>query len=242
MKEWKAFWIWQPTTDPAQPNTYVYFRHVFDWTRRGEAWLRVSADTYYQLFLNGEWVGWGPPMTEPCWKQFDTYDVASRLRPGRNVIAAVVYHYGNGPENIAGYSFQPSRGGFLCQLNGSGDDVVVISDTHWKTLQSPAWLRQVPKIDRMTYMEVFDAGREPAGWLNADFDDSAWPHAERVTINPLVAQWNWNPSPSTVYPWIMLEERSIPYFERRRVETGRLLYAAEVLQRAEPGAWKHRGL
>ena len=111
LTDWKAHWIWQPTEDPGQPNTYVYFRRTFELDAPLEkARLRVSADTCYRLFLNGTLVGWGPVMTEPRWQTFDTYEIGPLLKSGTNVIGAVVYHYGNAPDNPGANTYFWSRG------------------------------------------------------------------------------------------------------------------------------------
>ena len=128
---WQAHWIWQPSAEisggyqrwtesqrPDSPNTYVYFRREFEQsTVPDHCPLRVSADTSYRLFINGSLVGWGPVMTEPRWQTYDTYEAAPFLKSGVNVIGAIVYHFGNGPDNPIRNTFHPSRGGFLCQLD-----------------------------------------------------------------------------------------------------------------------------
>ncbi|HWP39949.1 MAG TPA: alpha-L-rhamnosidase N-terminal domain-containing protein, partial [Tepidisphaeraceae bacterium] len=130
MKDWSAYWVWQQTSDPASPNTYVYFRR--SWQQPApvdRARVRVSADTYYRLFINGRLVGWGPPMSEPRWQRYDEYDAAPFLRRGTNVIGAIVYHYGNGRYNPEGNTFYWSRGGFICQLDLPGQRIQ--TDSSW---------------------------------------------------------------------------------------------------------------
>ena len=233
LTDWKAHWIWQPTEDPGQPNTYVYFRRTFELDAPLEkARLRVSADTCYRLFLNGTLVGWGPVMTEPRWQTFDTYEIGPLLKSGTNVIGAVVYHYGNAPDNPGANTYFWSRGGFLCQLDLDPAAEPLLTDAAWQVLESTAWRRDVPKMDRMTFCELFDAAKEPVGWLEPDFDRQGWQQAVVVT-DPLMKEWAWNPAASVKLPWFQLDERPIPAFVVESRPPQAILYAGEVLERAE---------
>ncbi|HWP40609.1 MAG TPA: trehalase family glycosidase, partial [Tepidisphaeraceae bacterium] len=145
----------------------------------------------------------------------------------------IVYHYGNGRHNPDGNTFYWSRGGFICQLDLPEQRIQ--TDSSWLTRQSRAWKKDVPKIDRMTYSEFFDARLDPHDWLEPDFAPGPdWSPAVVVELDPLVAQWNWNPSPSAVMPWIRLEPRGIPPFQIVCLPEPALLYSGEVLERAEP--------
>ncbi len=230
----QASWIWLKTGDPAHPNTFVYFRREFvAETLSKDARLTVSADMVYHLYLNGEFIGSGPVMTEPRWQTYDTYDVTERIHPGTNVLAAIVHHSGNGPDNPFGNTFYASRGGFLCQLDFDDELPPILSDSSWRVMKASAWKQDVPRIDRMTYSEMFDARLEPAGWMAAGYDVSGWERADMVRLPPLVAEWSWNPHPGAVFPWLKLEPRPIGHFVLQRVESLKLLYSGEVLERAE---------
>ena len=230
----KASWIWLKTSEPASPNTFVYFRREFGaGTLLKGTRLSVSADTVYHVFLNGEFIGSGPVMTEPRWQTYDTYDVTGKVLPGTNVLAAIVHHSGNGPDNAFANTFFASRGGFLCQLDFEEGLHPVLSDSSWKVMRATAWKQDVPRIDRMTYSEMFDARLEPAGWTLNGYDARGWEKAEVVRLPPLVAEWSWNPHPSAVFPWLKLEPRPIDHFVQRKVESLQLLYSGEVLERAE---------
>lgn len=230
----KASWIWIKTSDPASPNAFVYFRRLFQGCASHKtSRLTVSADTAYHLYLNGEFIGSGPVMTEPRWQTYDTYDVTEKIRPGANVLAAIIHHSGNGPDNPSANTFYASRGGFLCQLDFPEEHLPILSDSTWRVMNASAWKQDVPRIDRMTYSEMFDARLEPIGWKLDGFDDSHWEAAEVVRLPPLVAEWSWNPHPSAVFPWLILEPRPIDHFYRKKVESLRLLYSGEVLERAE---------
>lgn len=114
-----------------------------------EARLYMSAAAYGKMTVNGE------PVTEnklePGYTHYDkrnlyaTYDVTKLLRPGENVVAAVL---GNGFYNeiapVATWDFEDARwrdrARMICELYivyGDGTSEVIASDGSWKTATGP---------------------------------------------------------------------------------------------------------
>lgn len=81
------------------PFSRVHFRRAFELPQAVDGPmrvpLRVSADARYLLWVNGAEVGRGPVRSQPRRLRYDEYDIAARLRPGRNVIAVLVTYYGH---------------------------------------------------------------------------------------------------------------------------------------------------
>ncbi len=91
-----ANWIWSDA-DPAERNVLVQFRRTLTLAARpAEARLHVSADTRYLLYVNGVRIGYGPVRNYHTHYEYDTYDVSAHLRPGENVLAVAVSHWGEG--------------------------------------------------------------------------------------------------------------------------------------------------
>ncbi|HEX5482550.1 MAG TPA: hypothetical protein VFZ08_07975, partial [Terriglobia bacterium] len=84
--------IWA-TPGGLEPDNYVYFRRTFSLGEipKLEASVRVSACTEYVLYLNGQKVGFGPPISDPRRRYFDLRNIQPYLRKGQNTIAARVY-------------------------------------------------------------------------------------------------------------------------------------------------------
>ena len=71
------------------------FRRTFDLeTVPAEASARITADSRYVLWVNGQEVGRGPARSQPYRQRYDSYDLAPYLSAGRNVIAVLVTYYG----------------------------------------------------------------------------------------------------------------------------------------------------
>ncbi|HEU0138143.1 MAG TPA: hypothetical protein VFQ79_00455, partial [Bryobacteraceae bacterium] len=91
---WSAHWISVPGTPPSAYGVY-HFRRAFELASKpGSFLIHVSADNRYQLFVNGERTAWGPARGDLFHWRYETVDIAPLLRPGRNVLAAVVWNFG----------------------------------------------------------------------------------------------------------------------------------------------------
>ena len=93
-KVWKAEWI-ASADGPARDASVVYFRKtlVLDQTP-AQLIVDVSADTRFELHVNGKRVGTGPAMGDVHHWRYETYDLAPYLRAGTNQIAAIVWNFG----------------------------------------------------------------------------------------------------------------------------------------------------
>ena len=56
--------------------------------------MRITADSRYELYVNGTFVGHGPVRAWPSPWPVDEYDVRHLLRAGRNVVGVLVTHFG----------------------------------------------------------------------------------------------------------------------------------------------------
>jgi len=204
---WRAHWIWAKNLG-ADANALVYARRGFDlapgWSR---AELHIAADTYYRLHLNGVQVGRGPARSQAFWMSYDSYDVTSLLRSGRNALA------------VEANGHFPPRGAFIAQLEVyAADDAPVLTvatGPDWRVIAAPGWAVKTPHTSHWDASEVFDARRTPAGWTEAEFDDSAW-EAPLDRGKALTA------------PYYQLEPRDIPHLEETERLADAVLEVGEV--------------
>ena len=89
-----AAWIWSDAATRPYHNV-ACFRRTFDLEAAPKAArVAITADSRYELYVNGTWLGFGPARSFPSPWPVDEYDVAALLRPGPNVIAVLGYHPG----------------------------------------------------------------------------------------------------------------------------------------------------
>lgn len=119
----KSNWIWTPDFDDAAAKAqFVLFRRTFelDQEPESEVIVHVSADTRYRLYLNGESISFGPAKSYLSRWYYDTLDIATRLKQGRNVLTAEVLRFSSTHDGCFSMIRSPFAGFILsCQVGVS---------------------------------------------------------------------------------------------------------------------------
>ncbi len=240
--DWKAKWIWD-SGEASPRNVYLCARRAFDANQRDGAshkasWsIRISADSRYRLWVNGEWIGDGPARSFAFNKQYDRYDVSGVVREGRNVIAILAAQYGEGT-----FQYNPSgRAGILVQLeqpnlmissgshehlpDGKIKDTSIVfhadpwlwSDKTWQVRRHPGYLRPTMRIScQMPFEEIFDARGMDDSWITST--EEKLPGFEPAT----------ELGPVGMDPWKKMVPRTVPFYTREPVTPVRLWRAGAV--------------
>lgn len=205
-KQWRSSWIW--AEGAGEETDVVLFRRAFDVPAGGRLMLRVSADSRYRLYVNGEWVSFGPAKGDRYTHYYDVVEVTGPvLRPGRNVVAAEVIHYGTGSGPLS--VWRSPRGAFLLEGDVLDEQdriaAVVDTDASWRAFRLP---RGAFAFQRETFTlfigggETVDGRLLPHGWQLPGFDDADWPAAAIVSATH-------DATYGQLTPW-QLTERTIP--------------------------------
>jgi hypothetical protein len=203
----KPSWIWTEAPLPAR-NAFVRFRRVLG-PASGRLVIRITADSRYWLYVNGEYLGTGPVRSWPRHWKFDEYEVPAASPGSRNVVAVLVNHYGEG-----NFQYIAAKPGLWVDIRGkgAGGAAPARSDAAWRCSPSRANLSRVPRISvQEGFEEQFDA-RLDDDWTAPGYDDSRW--ARAMTVSPSHAR---------------LEPRGIPFLTRDPVVPHRVLRAERVL-------------
>ncbi|MBC8080047.1 MAG: alpha-L-rhamnosidase N-terminal domain-containing protein [Gorillibacterium sp.] len=220
--KWKAAWIWCGKSPNPNSNDMVRFRKTFELPEGVdcELSLKVSADSRYQLYINGHAVGVGPCKGDVHDTYYEEYEVSSLLKPGKNVIAATVLHYASIPSGTSGpvSIYRTSRGGLFVQgsVMAANEELVSLNtDETWCCLPDPSYQivnRSWRTSVWMGGVEEIDGRIQPAGCAKIEYDDKAWETAtviERLgNVHGVLSAWNLAPRPIP-----MLFQRDC-YFER----------------------------
>ncbi len=105
-------WIWTPEPTPPR-NAFVRFRRVVPGAG-GRLILRISADSHYWLYVNGEYIGAGPVRSWPNHWKCDEYELPPSTAPDI-VIAVLVNHIGEG-----NFQYIPAPAGLWVEIKGQG--------------------------------------------------------------------------------------------------------------------------
>ncbi|MDY6914175.1 MAG: family 78 glycoside hydrolase catalytic domain [Planctomycetota bacterium] len=216
----EAAWIWSDEANRIC-NNFVCFRRTIETDGGAEsANLLITADSRYEVYLNGEWLGHGPPRSWPSPWCVDEYDLKGLLKPGRNVIAVLVQHFG-----IGTFQYITADAGLLAQLDWTDRNGThrIFTDESWRCVPHEGYAWPVPEISlQQGWEEQFDARCQPAGdgdWREVAFDDRAWPEASVVR-------------PAGSPPHERFELRDIPMLTRQVIEPACVL-AVEAVRPAE---------
>ena len=87
-----AQWIWR--ADEASPDEFVDFYCTFPGSD-GEWKLNISADSDYNVYINGELVAFGQYADYPFYKVYNEIDVSRYIKKdGENKMLITVWYYG----------------------------------------------------------------------------------------------------------------------------------------------------
>ncbi|MBN1348363.1 alpha-L-rhamnosidase N-terminal domain-containing protein [candidate division KSB1 bacterium] len=155
----KAKWIWRKQASYKTYNQIIIARKVIDLKAVKQATLKITVDSFYRLYINGDWVNDGPCRSWHTHYQYDELDVTSYLKKGENEISVLGWYWGCGTfHNIA------QQAGLLAQLDVTftdGSTKTLITDKSWEVAAAPAWLRNTRKVSiQMEPQEIYDARLE----------------------------------------------------------------------------------
>lgn len=192
-----ASWVWG-AGDARDHNLWRYFRRAFDAPAAiRRATLLITADSAYELHLNGVFLGRGPARGFPFAYGYDIYDVTSALAPGENALAVLAQHLGDHT-----MTYIRGRAGLLCELHietGTGEVLRLGTDASWRTAPCTAFNCAAPRISvQLGFEEQYDARLAEEGWTERGFDDAGWTAAEII-------------GPVGCAPWTKLLPRTIPF-------------------------------
>ena len=155
-------------------NIHTLFRREIDLENGAIqcAGLFITADDYYKLYINGNFVGGGPALAHPRDYHYNGWDVTDLLRDGKtNCIGMHVYY--QGLYNLAFISGDNLQG-MLLQLEielEDGSRRTVVSDQNWRCHQTDAYEGRQLYGYQTAFSEHIDLRRFPAGWSEPGFDD-----------------------------------------------------------------------
>lgn len=157
-------------------DRHILFRKSFELSSDfTDAKIYISADDYYKLYINGEFVAQGPA---PCYHfqyNYNVVDVAKHLKKGKNVIAVHTLYQG-----LINRVWQSgdNRHGLILDLVIDGE-AVVYSDETFKTKPHSGYRETGIYGYDTQFVEEYNSCCEEVGFQNCDYDDSGWEYAKK---------------------------------------------------------------
>jgi alpha-L-rhamnosidase len=215
---WKAQWITHPSASVVEYGVF-HFRKSFELNKQPQEFIvHISADNRYRLFVNGNAVCFGPARSDLEHWAFESIDIASYLKPGKNIIAAVVWNFGE-LKPWAQFSIKTA---FIIQGNSKSEEIVN-TDTSWKVIQNIAYT-PAPASSKETSgqfvvvgpCDKVDASLYPWNWEKPDYNDKMWLTPRTLdTAHPrgVGTDINWELTPRSIP---LMEHKSQRFYSVRR--------------------------
>ncbi|NDP19989.1 MAG: hypothetical protein GZ091_02745 [Paludibacter sp.] len=178
---WPAKWIQAQSGSPKDYAVF-HFRKTFVLdTIPDRLIIHTSGDTRYQLYVNGQLVTWGPLTGDLRHWYYETSDIKSYLKIGKNLIAAVVQNYGSHPPD-ARLTVQT---GFLLTAD---DEKFQFLNTNssWKAIHNTAYSPNfIDKSQINGYYgggsrEIINGANYVWNWQSLSLNDSLWQNAQEI--------------------------------------------------------------
>lgn len=214
-------WIWYPEWDLQDKNEAraVYFRKELKLSESPRAVsVKVTADSRYKLYVNGQLVEVGPSKGDHQIWFYDTLDLAKYLQTGANVVAVIVLRY---PEDKTKGNHSIIRTsvpalyvkGECC--DAKGNVYSLSADDSWKCHVDRQFriVREEEGFAPLMIHEEAYGSKETYGWMETGYQDTAWKHAKpyrHLDVHGAV-------SPGNLYP------RTIPFLYRTRKQFAKIM-------------------
>ncbi len=184
-------------TDETQARLLMFRKTLVLETLPESLFLRISADTRYRLYVNGEFVQYGPSKGDNTVRYYDEMDLAAFLQEGENTVAVWLLHYPADPKhgNHSLFRFAVPRL-FIDGIELSGWKSRVDRTTEFHAEET-----------RFAPLQIHEsAAAEDVSWRTGGFDDSAW--QDCVVSDPGLL-------PAVLLPE-HLSPRTIPFMYRKK--------------------------
>ncbi|HVT97238.1 MAG TPA: hypothetical protein VHE33_06995 [Acidobacteriaceae bacterium] len=209
--KWPASWISSPSASPRAPGVFYFRRELTLTGVPAHYWVHVTADNRFILHVNGKYAGEGPARGDLFHWRFETIDLAPLLHSGSNILAAVVWNFGE----AAPVAQMTNRTGFLMQGDTEAESAVN-TGSNWRVRQE-AGRSELGHAGTHEYYAAGPAekidGRTLDWTWDQPGDDSAWETPRLIgraaTREAQDADNNWE-----------LVQDPLPPMEHRLVDAG----------------------
>ena len=155
-------------------NAHILFRKMFQVDAVGKTHIKISADDYYKLYINGEFVCEGPAAGYYWNYYYDEEDITKYIKEGENCIAVHTYYQGLrnrvwvSGDNMHGLIFEVEKNG----------KTIARSDESVLTHRHTAFTSHIIYGYSTQFSEDYDSRADEVNFYETKFDDSHWENAK----------------------------------------------------------------
>ncbi len=234
-RRWVASWLACPGAPERDAGVYRFRKLVQLPSVPARFVVHVSGDQRFVLYANGQRVGVGPARGDLYFWRFETFDLAPYLKPGPNLLVALVWNFGT---QAPGAQIS-DRTGFVLQGDAK-EEQVANTDASWQCAPEPGhqpWPEGARALreEAHQYFVVGPGERMDAALYDWDWARTPQTGAADGRWKPAVAYDR--PSPRTISEgpgyaltpegrWLVPDE--LPPMEYRLVPAGGVVRASGV--------------
>ncbi len=187
----QARWLWPSEPRFDLPNKHAQARRTFALKKvPKQAEIRITADSRYRLWVNGNSVSRGPARGYQASWPFDRVDIAPFLRVGQNVIAVHVLSLGVGTFS---YVHAGAAGLLVAGTVGEHD---LATGGSWKIRFAPEQRRHLRRASIQMGFQEEVLAEHLDDWRSPSYRDQDWGYTGGLDAGSM--------------PWHSVEERGIP--------------------------------
>jgi alpha-L-rhamnosidase len=169
--------IW-PRGREKEMNLFVGFRAVFEGSREQDVYLRLAGATLYRVYMNGEFLAWGPARGPHGYYRTDLFNLGPLMSEGKNILCIEVAGY-----NVNSYYVlnQPS---FLQAEVTTASSVLAATGLTGTPFEATILSERLQKVQRYSFQrsfsEVYRMDSRLASWRERS--DASFPGVECSTF------------------------------------------------------------
>ena len=166
--EHDMYWIRETGSER---NEYVFFRkelQVNDAQVQGN--INIYVDSWYALYVNGTYLGYGPSRSYHAHPYYDTYDLAPYLKTGKNVIAIKALSNGMLTFRLRDYHGGIAAWGAI----KDGGETIDLSIKNWMSRKAEGYDQTAPRFNFATGAVEIQDFRKDMNWNQAEQTLQNW--------------------------------------------------------------------
>ena len=160
-------------TEETFRNRHILFRRKAVLPKAEKATLRITADDYYKLYINGQFITQGPAASYPHSYFYNELDITPYLIEGENIFAVHTYYQGL----INRVWVSGDRRQMLFFSLDIDDVTMLCSDEHWLCANHTGYSSCGLIGYETAFAECYDSRAPEVGFEKVDFDDTGWGYA-----------------------------------------------------------------
>lgn len=181
-----ADYIW--ASNAPKRNAFVSFVMEFESNANETTCIHLFADTRFRLFVNEQFIAYGPARFVTQFPEYDTFALEKYLQPGKNTLRVEVNFYGS-----SSYQSMPDgQPGFIAWGGNASGTISFVTPGKWSAHVHQAWDTMAP---------VFSFAQNPAEICDTRLLEKELNNHASLPISV----------DKTARPWGQLNPRTVPY-------------------------------